>query len=161
MSGTKGKSGKIHTAADRKARRRAAQAGGMAKRNRSAGHSAPDDVADTAHPGPRPFPVDNWMDLKDDYAVRLADVKVATALVELDEAKVKRDLARGKLKTRDEFRESITAIVEEIVSRLSILVDAAVETHPPENQPRIRHLMEAAAYKLRDEVRARLKEQTA
>lgn len=159
MTGIKGRSGKIHTAADREARRRAAQAGGMAKRNRSAGHGDPDSGADPSQ-DPRPFPVENWMDLKDDYAVRLADVKVATALVELDEAKVKRDLARGKLKTKEEFRESITAIVEEIVSRLSILVDAAVETHPPEQQPRVRHLMEAAAYKLRDDVRARLKEQT-
>jgi hypothetical protein len=87
-------------------------------------------------------------------------VEVERAEVELSRARDERDLARGLLKTKVEFRESVTAIVEEIVSRLSILVDAAVETHPPEQQPRIRHLMESAAYKLRDEVRARLKEKT-
>lgn len=90
---------------------------------------------------------------------RRREVEVKRAEVELLKSRDERDLARGALKTKVEFRESVTTIVEEIVSRLSILVDAATETHQPEQQPRIRHLMEAAAYKLRDEVRSKLRDQ--
>jgi hypothetical protein len=87
-------------------------------------------------------------------------IEVERAAVELAKARDDRDLARGAMKTRTEYREAITAIVEEIVSRLSILTDAAVSTHSPEQQPRVRHLMDAAARQLREEVRAKLKEQT-
>jgi hypothetical protein len=179
MSGKPGRSGKARTPEERQAKRRFAKMGGNAAAGRkpakvkrpvfTKSKSRPVGSVDhtpallAAFPelADYPFPVPDSLALKDALEAALKQAKANQAEVELDEAKVKRDLSRGALKTKVEFRESVTSIVEEIVTRLSILVDAAVETHPPEHQPRVRHLMEAAAYKLRDDVRAHLKEQTA
>jgi len=168
MSGIKGRSGKLTTAAQKSS---ASERGktGMAKRWGAADIPPIPVGLDPASDDPvarlgKPV---TWGDELKRQQVegeriqnRRREVEVQRSEVELAKAKDERDLARGALKTRDEFRASITAIVEEIVSRLSILVDAAVETHQPEQQPRVRHLMEAAVYKLRDDVRAKLKEQT-
>jgi hypothetical protein len=174
MSGKPGRSGKARTPEDRRAKREFARMGGHAKAGRTMHADPPDDadrpegsvehspalLAAVPDAADYPFPVLDGLAAKDLMEFLLKRKKVEQAEVELDEARIKRDLSRGALKTKTEYREAITAIVEEIVSRLSILTDAAVELHPPEQQPRVRHLMDTAVRQLREEVRAKLKEQT-
>ena len=169
MSGKPGRSGKARTPEERQAKREFARMGGRAKAGRtmrdavrpegSVSHS-PALLAAVPDAADYPFPVPDGLAAKDLMEFLLKRKKVEQAEVELDEARIKRDLSRGALKTKTEYREAITAIVEEIVSRLSILTDAAVSTHPPEQQPRVRHLMDTAARQLREEVRMKLKDQT-
>jgi hypothetical protein len=180
MSGQKGRSGRTSDPEARKQRALAGQKGGRATGGGTysggSGGFPPEAEPDTIDPERMPpDPGDNFLAMLpgvNPYDSVVAKTKGRFGYLDakareqsngelLANEKRKQDLAitRRDLKTKDEFRDSITAITEEIVSRLSILVDAAVDTHPPEQQPRVRHLMEAAAYKLRDEVRAKLKEQ--
>lgn len=84
-------------------------------------------------------------------------IEVQRAEVELARAKDERDTARGLLRTRDEHLDAVRAITGEIIARLSIIVDAAVNLHQPEQQPGVRHKMDAAANQLRTEVSAIIK----
>lgn len=176
MTGVPGRSGKVSTPEHREAKRRAGQLAGIATREARAARSAlalgdlpagSDDAPDEQETGlppiepgrfdNAPFTVSNWMDLKDLKAVELADVKIATARVELERAQSERDQARGKLLTSEQVREREAARTEMILAEIGRLVDAAVATHDPQHQPACRHAMDRAVAEFRAAIAARIR----
>jgi hypothetical protein len=161
MSGKPGRSGKARTPEERQAKRRYAKMGGDAAAGRNAGNvkpakvkrpaftksaSRPEGSVDhtpallAAFPelADYPFPVPDSLALKDALEAALKQAKARQADVELDEARIKRDLSRGRLYTADQIRTRDQASDAYILSRLSELTEAAVRLFPLESQAQAR-----------------------
>ena len=67
------------------------------------------------------------------------------------------ELDRGRTITRERHRESVTIIVEAILSHINAVADAAVDTHPPTDQPAVRHKLAVAVLKLREAARVTIR----
>jgi hypothetical protein len=164
MTGKKGRSGKCHTPQERQAKRTAGRMAGNAKAGRS--RPRPEGSVDhspallAAFPelAGYPFPVADSLGLKDALEAALKSAKAHQAEVELDEARAKRDLARGKSLTKDEHTARCVALAELFVSRLSIITSAAVDLLPPEQQPAARHAIDQAVAEYRRQVAAATKD---
>jgi hypothetical protein len=164
MSGKRGRTGKVHTPEQRQAKRAAARMGGNAKAGRdgprpegSVDHS-PALLAAFPELAGYPFPVPDSLALKDALEAALKSAKAHQAEVELDEARAKRDLARGKSLTKDEHTARCVALAELFISRLSVITSAAVELFPPEQQPGARHTIDQAVAEYRRQVAAATKD---
>lgn len=163
MTGMPGRSGKARTPEERQAKRRYAQMGGNAAAGRvpidpdtpptegSVQHS-PALLAAFPELAGYPFPVPDSLALKDALEAALKQAKAKQADVELDEARAKRDVSRGKLLPIDAIRAREQARLDLIVSKLSIITDAAVNLHPPERQPTARHAMDQAVADFRRQI---------
>jgi hypothetical protein len=163
MSGVKGRSGKISTPEQREERRRlnidAAHASAQAKADMRATVPAPSEVE---HPAALlvafpelatyPFPIHDPLGLRDALECVGKIHKARESEVELEMAKDKRDLARGKLLTREAHRQAVATIVEFIVASLETLPSVAAELVSAEQQPAARHRMSCAIAKLRAEL---------
>jgi hypothetical protein len=169
MSGVKGRSGKVTTPEQREARRQAAIAGGNAALAAAAERRTPvpPPTSSIDHPAgllaafpelaSYPFPICEPLGLKDALECVGKSYKAKESEVELEMAKDKRDIARGKLLTREAHRQAVAAIVESIVSSLDSLPGVAAELVPPEQQPIARHKMQMAIAKLRAEIAEKIK----
>lgn len=89
---------------------------------------------------------------------RRREVEVQRAEVELAKAQDERAIARGDLRTREQYRESVAAIVARIIEASSTLTTASVSQHPPERQPAARHQFEQALAAWRSSAMALIKE---
>ena len=152
MSGVKGRSGKLTTAAQKAS---ASERGkkGMAKRW-GTGNLPPvpeglDPTADDAD-ARLGKPV-TWGDELKRQQVRgeeiqneRREVEVERAKVELAKAQDERDLANGKRLTKDQHRTAVQSVVELILASVPILTDAALSQHPPEQHPTVRHALTKA-----------------
>lgn len=160
MAGKKGCTGRALTKEAKEARARAGRA--------RWGTVHPGDMAPGA-PGQPPTPLDDPLETIADHDRQIGrPVTWPDALkrlqmieqsiinekreVELEEAKVKRDLARGQLLTIDAVKEREQSRTDLILAKLSIITDAAVNCHPPEQQPHVRHLMDRAVAEFRKAV---------
>jgi hypothetical protein len=83
--------------------------------------------------------------------------KARESEVELEMAKDKRDLARGKLLTREAHRQAVATLMEFVVASLETLPGVAAELVSPEQQPAARHRMTCAIAKLRAELAERVR----
>lgn len=105
MAGVKGRSGKVTTAAQRQARRAAAQAGGMAKAGRSLPSGLPSGKEVLKALPDAAFAVDCWMAYKDYLECELRKRKILEADIDVETAAAKRDQERGRLLTVTQVRE--------------------------------------------------------
>lgn len=83
---------------------------------------------------------------------RRREVEVQRAEVELAKAQDEHAKERGQLRSLEWIRERDASRVDIILSHLPILVDAALATHPPEQQPKARHAMDQAVAEFRRKV---------
>lgn len=155
MTGIKGKSGKITTAAQRTARRLAGQAGGRSSKPRPS--LVDDDDHDDAPAVKSRFPIRNWMDLKDAKSVELADVKIATAQVELETKRTEHAQAAGDLLTSAQVDDYLGRVRELILDRLNELTDTAISLMPLEAQVSARPKMLARLAEFRSTLRDEIK----
>jgi hypothetical protein len=182
MSGKPGRSGRARTPEERQAKRRYAKMGGDAAAGRHAGashvkpakvkcpaftksESRPEGSIDhtpallAAFPelADYPFPVPDSLALKDALEAALKQAKAKQAEVELDEARIKRDLSRGRLYTADQIRARDQSSDAYILSRLSELTEAAVRMFPLESQAQARRDLNEAALRWRESIAAGIK----
>ena len=167
MTGVKGRSGKATTLEAKLAK---AAGGRKAGRGRPLGQSPPslppagaiDPTSDDADARlGKPL---TWGDELKRQQVegeriqnRRREVEVQRAEVELNRAREEADEASGRRLSKDKHRESVAAIVGEIVDAASSLLTAAVSLHPPERQPQARHQMEIAINEWRRAAAERIK----
>jgi len=103
------------------------------------------------------FPVRSWIDYKDHLACELQKRKIATAEVELAKAQDDRDVARGRLLTREQVEARDAARDELVLGRLSELTEASVRLHPLEAQAEARRQLGIVLAEFRRSVAAALK----
>ena len=84
-------------------------------------------------------------------------IEIQKAEVELEKSKDERDIARGKLLSRESHRASVAAVVASIVTALDTLPGIAAELVPPEQRPMAMHRMQQAIAKLRAEIAEKVK----
>jgi hypothetical protein len=167
MSGKPGRSGKARTPEERQAKRRYAKMGGDAAAGRTSTPppERPEGSVDhtpallAAFPelADYPFPVPDSLALKDALEAALKQAKAKQAEVELDEARIKRDLSRGRLYTADQIRARDQDSDAYILSRLSELTEAAVRLFPLESQAQARRDLNEAALRWRESIAAGIK----
>jgi hypothetical protein len=174
MSGKPGRSGKARTPEERQAKRRFAKMGGDAAAGRHAGASRVKPAKVTSRPegsidhtpallaafpelADYPFPVTDSLALKDALEAALKQAKAKQAEVELDEARIKRDLSRGRLYTADQIRARDQSSDAYILGRLSELTEAAVRLFPLESQAQARRDLNDAALRWRESIAAGIK----
>lgn len=150
----------------RQARRKAGLAGGNARIGRAGPQLPPPEGSVVHSPAllsafpdlkDYPFAITEPLALKDALDAAVKKSKAAQAEVELEEARDRRDQARGKLMTKDQHRDAVGSIVGAIVESSSSLLTAAVSLHPPEQQPMARHQFEQALAAWRIEAMQRIK----
>ncbi len=159
MTGVKGRSGRANTPEAKAAKARAGRA--------RWGEDHPGDAA-TGAPDRSPTPLDDPLETLADHdrqigrpvtwpdaLKRLQMVEQAIINekreVELEEAKAKRDLARGEALTKQRHLELIRETVDCILSLIPIVTDAALAQHPSERQPVVRHALDQAVRQFREE----------
>lgn len=187
MGGVKGRTGKAITPEQKEAKSRAGKIGMAsrwggrprpAEPDASPGPSLPPPLRPSASLPPPPSLEDRdsddpivrigkpftWPDELKKEQVRgeqLANekraIEIQKAAVELEKAKDERDIARGRLLTRDAHRQSVGEIIAELVAGLDGLVGVAAALVPPEQQPGTRHAMAQAIAKIRADMAARMK----
>lgn len=168
MAGKPGRSGKARTPEERQEKRRYAKMGGDAAAGRTTA-AQPERPEGSVEHSPAllaafpelagyPFPVPDSLALKDALEAALKQAKAYQAEVELDEARVKRDLARGKLRTKEWHDAQSVLLSELFIARLSIITGAALQLFPPERQPIARHALDQAVEEYRRQVSAATKE---
>jgi hypothetical protein len=167
MSGKPGRSGKARTPEERQAKRRYAKMGGDASAGRTSA-SPPERPEGSVDHTPAllaafpeladyPFPVPDSLALKDALEAALKQAKAKQAEVELDEARIKRDLSRGRLYTADQIRARDQSSDAYILGRLSELTEAAVRLFPLESQAQARRDLNDAALRWRESIAAGIK----
>jgi len=186
MSGVKGRSGKATTPEAREAKRHGGMLAGRGRplpRDSDGNAVRPDagmppSMRPPSNLPPPPSPEDRdsddpivrigkpftWPDELKKEQVRgeqLANekraIEIQKAAVELEKAKDERDIARGRLLTRDAHRQAVGEIIAELVAGLDGLIGIAAALVPPEQQPGTRHAMTQAVAEIRTEMAARVK----
>lgn len=165
MTGIKGRSGGKATTLDEKAQKAKATAAREEKRNAKRPETPHGSDPTSDDPVVRLGRPVTWSDeLKRQQVVgeriqnRRREVEVQRAEVELARAQDEHALARGDLRTREQFRESVAAIVAAMVEASSSLTLAAISSHPPERQPAARHQFESALAAWRTSAMALIKD---
>jgi hypothetical protein len=178
MGGVKGRTGKAITPEQKEAKSRAGKIGMASRWGTPPDPSLPPPLRPSASLPPPPSLEDRdsddpivrigkpftWPDELKKEQVRgeqLANekraIEIQKAAVELEKAKDERDIARGKLLTRDAHRQAVGELVAELVAGLDGLVGVAAALVPPEQQPGTRHAMAQAIAKIRADMAARMK----
>lgn len=157
MSGIKGRSGKL-TTAEQKASASERGKKGMATRYGAPPALPPSTAVDPESDDPverlgQPL---TWGDELKRQQVKGEEiqnqrraVEVQRAEVELAKAQDDRAEARKLLIPRADHIRDIRAIIDAIISDLTPISDAAVNFVPPEQQPRMRHIMDQAIHTFR------------
>jgi hypothetical protein len=133
MTGVKGKSGKVTTLEQRKARVEVARLGGLAaqgKRRASKDETRP----------PRPqapgaaaeFPVEGWIDLKDRLACDLARRKIEQADIDVATSRVAYEKARGKLVPEEDVAAGLEGLGETVRGTLATALPLVASLVPPD-----------------------------